>query len=442
MQVKIGIIGGSGLEEPNILKDFKEIDATTRYGKPSGKLVLGKINDVDVVIVSRHGKEHSINPTNVNNRANIWALKEQECTHILAATACGSLRHEIKPGDLVFADQFIDRTTKRHQTFYENNQVCHIPMAEPFCPELRKLLVETAKELGIACHEKGTVITIEGPRFSTKAESKMFRLLGGDVINMSTVPEAVLSREAGMCYQAIAMSTDYDCWHETEEPVTIDIILQTMKKNADNVKKLWLAAIPKIKEAAACSCKHDIKTAVIGGKENKVDIRTKIRTVPNFPKPGIMFRDITTLLKDPEGWRHVLQTLTERYKNKGIDIVAGIESRGFIIGGALAEKIGAGFVPIRKAGKLPAEVVRQEYALEYGTDKIEMHKDAIQPETRVLLIDDLIATGGTAEAACKLIEKTGGHIVECAFIVDLPDLKGKEKLNKYPVYTMCKFEGE
>lgn len=174
----------------------------------------------------------------------------------------------------------------------------------------------------------------------------------------------------------------------------------------------------------------------------KIDIRTKIRTIPDFPKKGIMFRDITTLLKDPEGWKFTIQELTNRYKDKNIDVVAGIESRGFIFGGVLAEKLGVGFVPIRKAGKLPGETESEEYALEYGTDKIEVHKDAIEKGQRVLLIDDLIATGGTAQAACKLIEKLGGEIIECSFIVDLPDLKGKEKLNKYPVYTMVEFEGD
>ncbi len=442
--VKVGIISGSGLENPAILTNAKELDVATKYGRPSSRLTLGNISGVGVVILSRHGKTHAISPTNVNNRANILALKEQGCTHILAATACGSLREDIKPGDLVFVDQFIDRTSKRHQTFYDENAVCHIPMAEPFCPELRKLLVESSKELNLQYHPKGTVVTIEGPRFSTKAESKMYRLLGADVINMSTAPEAVLAREAGICYQAIAMSTDYDCWHESKETVTWEMIASTMKKNAENVKKLWLTAIPKIKDYK-CQCREDIKTSVIGGEnkmDTKTDIKAKIRTIPNFPKPGIMFRDITTLLKDPAGWRAVISTLTERYAGKKIDIVAGIESRGFIIGGALAERIGAGFVPIRKAGKLPGEVEREEYKLEYGADKIEIHKDAIQKGANVLLVDDLIATGGTAEAACRLIEKVGGNIVECAFVVDLPDLKGKEKLKNYPIYTMCEFEGE
>ena len=262
--IKIGIIGGSGLEDPGILKGAEEISAATKFGKPSSSLTSGKINNVDVVIISRHGKKHSINPTNVNYRANVMALKEQGCTHIIATTACGSLRQQIKPGHFVFCDQFIDRTTKRASTFYDKDKVCHIPMAEPFCKKLRGLLEEAALELRLDFHRKGTIVTIEGPRFSTKAESQLFRQWGADVINMSTVPEAVLAREAGICYAVIAMSTDYDCFMEDRHHVTIDEVLSMMKQNADNVKRLLLEVIPKI-NYVECKCKEDIKTSIIGG---------------------------------------------------------------------------------------------------------------------------------------------------------------------------------
>ena len=261
---KIGIIGGSGLEDPNILKDAKEISVTTKFGNPSSSLTAGKISNFDVVLLSRHGKKHTINPSNVNYRANIWALKEQGCTHIIATTACGSLREEIKPGHLVFCDQFIDRTTKRISTFYDENKVCHIPMAEPFCKKLREILVDSAKKLKLEHHKKGTVVTIEGPRFSTKAESHMYRQWNTDVINMSTVPEVVLAREAGICYAIIAMSTDYDVWKPHENGVNIETVLKVMKQNAENVKKLITKVIPKI-DYVECQCREDIKTAVIGG---------------------------------------------------------------------------------------------------------------------------------------------------------------------------------
>ena len=262
--IKIGIIGGSGLEDPKILKAAKEINIATKFGNPSSPLTAGKINNVDVVILSRHGKKHSIMPSNVNYRANIWALKEQGCTHIIATTACGSLREEIKPGHLAFCDQFIDRTTKRASTFYDVDKVCHIPMAEPFCKKLRSILAETASEINLEHHKKGTVITIEGPRFSTKAESHMFRQWNADVINMSTVPEVVLAREAGICYAIVAMSTDWDVWKPHEQGVDIQMVLQTMKQNAENVKNLLIATIPKINHME-CQCKEDIKTSIIGG---------------------------------------------------------------------------------------------------------------------------------------------------------------------------------
>ena len=172
-------------------------------------------------------------------------------------------------------------------------------------------------------------------------------------------------------------------------------------------------------------------------------IKSRIRTVPHYPKKGVMFRDITTLLKDAIGFRDAIQQVVNRYAGVTIDRIAGIEARGFIIGAALASQLGVGFVPIRKTGKLPAETVAQEYKLEYGTDRIEMHVDAVSPRDRVLLVDDLIATGGTAEAACKLIERMGAEIIECCFIIDLPDLGGAAKLRAMdvPVRTLMAFDG-
>jgi adenine phosphoribosyltransferase len=173
-------------------------------------------------------------------------------------------------------------------------------------------------------------------------------------------------------------------------------------------------------------------------------LKKKVRTVPDWPKKGIMFRDITTLLKDPKGYNEIIDILVARYQSKNIDVVAGIESRGFITGAAIAHRLGVGFVPIRKPGKLPAETISEEYTLEYGKSKVEIHKDAIQKGQRVLICDDLVATGGTALAACHLIKKLGGVIVECSFIIDLPDLRGKEKLEKegYKAFALLEFEGE
>ncbi len=234
---KIGMIGGSGFDDPDFLTDMKTVKKGTPFGSLSHDLITGKAYGIEVVILLRHGEGHRIMPSAINFRANIWAMKEIGVTHIIATSACGSLREEIKPGHLVFPDQFIDRTRTRKATFYEGDQVVHISMADPFCEKLRQILVRTAADEGIAHHSTGTVVTIEGPRFSTRAESRMFRMWGGDIINMSTVPEAVLAREAGICYAVVAMSTDYDAWHHSEEPVTWEMIANTMNKKRPKRKK-------------------------------------------------------------------------------------------------------------------------------------------------------------------------------------------------------------
>ena len=250
--MKIGIIGGSGLDDPKILKKTEEIVEDTPYGKPSSPLTCGKIGNVNVVILARHGRKHTFPPTQVNNRANIYALKKQGCTHILATTACGSLRDDIGRGDFVILDQFIDFTRLRKLTFFEEfpsggGKNMHTAMAEPFNKELRDVLIETCKELKFKVHEKGTVITIEGPRFSTKAESKMFQKWGADVINMSIAPECILANELEIPYAAVAMSTDYDCYRDDIEPVSWDEVLKVFAENVDKVKELLIKSIPKIK---------------------------------------------------------------------------------------------------------------------------------------------------------------------------------------------------
>ncbi|XP_039615096.1 S-methyl-5'-thioadenosine phosphorylase isoform X2 [Polypterus senegalus] len=266
LQAKIGIIGGSGLDDPDILEGRSEKYVETPYGKPSDALITGKIKNVECVLLARHGRQHNIMPSNVNYRANIWALKEEGCTHLIVTTACGSLREEIQPGDIVIIDQFIDRTTKRHQTFYDGSTtcplgVCHIPMAEPFCSKTREVILEVSKNLGVKYHTKGTVITIEGPRFSSKAESMMFRQWGADVINMTTVPEVVLAKEAGLCYASIAMATDYDCWKEHEDAVCVDKVLKTMKENANKAAMILLTSIPKIAQMDWTEALANLKSA-------------------------------------------------------------------------------------------------------------------------------------------------------------------------------------
>jgi 5'-methylthioadenosine phosphorylase len=243
---KIAIIGGSGLENPAILKNAAELKVDTPFGPTSSDFKCGTIASHDVVLLSRHGRQHTLPPTQVNNRANIWAIREIGCTHILATTACGSLRQEIGRGDFVVLDQFIDFTRHRPVTFFDSfepREMKHTPMADPFDNFLRSKIIETAHELGLKIFESGTVVTIEGPRFSTRAESNMFRIWGADVINMSTAPEVILANEIGIPYAAIAMSTDYDCWKTDEAPVTWGEVLKVFNENVNHVIDLLINTI-------------------------------------------------------------------------------------------------------------------------------------------------------------------------------------------------------
>ena len=247
MLTKIGIIGGSGLDDPSLFIDPVDIEVSNQWGNPSSALKVGKIAGVDVVLLSRHGREHTIPPTQVNYRANIQALKDIGCTHIFATTAVGSLREEIGRGDLIILDQFIDFTKQRKSTFHESfrpHEPVHAPMADPFDARLRKILIQACSGQDLSFHQTGTVVTIEGPRFSTRAESQMFRVFGAEIINMSIATEVALANEAGIPYAAIAMSTDYDCWKEDEESVSWDVILQVFKDNSDKVTNLLLEVIP------------------------------------------------------------------------------------------------------------------------------------------------------------------------------------------------------
>jgi 5'-methylthioadenosine phosphorylase len=247
--MKLGIIGGSGLEKLDIFKNPQDNVIDTPYGAPSSPLLEGEILDMQVVFLSRHGREHTIPPTQINNRANIWALEYLGCNNIIATTACGSLREEIGRSHMVILDQYIDFTRFRKNTFmesFEPHKPIHCSMAEPFSDRLRNIIIESAGELSLPFHKTGTVITIEGPRFSTRAESNMFRQWGADVINMSTAPECMLAKEASIPYAAIALSTDYDCWKTDEEPVTWEAIMEVFQKNVVNVTQLLLKVIEKL----------------------------------------------------------------------------------------------------------------------------------------------------------------------------------------------------
>jgi len=259
MQAEIGIIGGTGLSDPKLFKNIKEVTVETPYGKPSDTITIGELAGKCVAFLPRHGKKHTIRPTDINVRANIYALKSIGVKRILAPSTVGSLKEEYHPGDIVFVDQFIDRTTRREQSFYTQNKVCHISVAEPMCTELRKTLIDIGKGMGIRMHETGTYVCLEGPRFSTKAESKMYQQWEADVVGMTLVPECVLAREAEICYASIATVTDYDVWKD--HPVCVDDIVKTMKGNIETVKSIIKQAVEKISTESTCDCQNALKGA-------------------------------------------------------------------------------------------------------------------------------------------------------------------------------------
>ena len=261
MEAEIGIIGGSGTAPLEELEGKEEVKVHTPYGRTSDLITLGMLAGRAVAILPRHGRGHSIQPSHVNSRANIWALKELGVTRILASSAVGSLQDGLEPGTFVFVDQFIDRTRGREQSFYTGNKVCHISVAEPFCRELRGLLEEVARGENLAFRGEGTYVCVEGPRFSTRAESRLFRQWGGDVIGMTLVPEVVLAREAEICYSSIGMVTDYDTFKE--QAVSIEGVLETMKMNEEKVKKLLINVIQKIPKERGCECGNALKGALL-----------------------------------------------------------------------------------------------------------------------------------------------------------------------------------
>ncbi len=262
-QVEIGIIGGTGIYDPNLLTNAKKVLVRTPYGLPSDKITVGTYEGRSVAILPRHGSGHTIPPHKVNYRANIAALQKLGVHTILASSAAGSLQESIKPGQIVLVDQFIDRTTSRTSTFYEKGKVCHISVADPVCSALHARFEAAAKQLKIAHHKSGTYVCIEGPRFSARAESRLFRSWNAQVIGMTLVPEAVLAREAQLCYGSIAMVTDYDSFKE--EAVSIDEVVRTMKANEDKVKQMLNMIIPALPtaEQRACACKDALKGALL-----------------------------------------------------------------------------------------------------------------------------------------------------------------------------------
>mgnify|MGYP006108609673 FL=1 len=256
---EIGIFGGTGIYDSGLLKDSKEISIDTPYGKTSDSITVGEFNGKKVAFMPRHGKKHTIPPHLINFRANIWAFKELGVKRIIAPSAVGSLKEEFEPGNLALPSQFIDFTKSRKGTFSEDGRVIHISVADPFCPELQKVILNVTKIHGIKIHQDCTYVCIEGPRFSTKAESRFFRTTGADIIGMTLVPECQLAREAQICYVSLSTVTDYDVW--AEKPVTAKEVMETLAKNVEMTKKLLTFVIDQIPEIKSCSCEKALEEA-------------------------------------------------------------------------------------------------------------------------------------------------------------------------------------
>jgi 5'-methylthioadenosine phosphorylase len=258
---QIGIIGGTGVYDQESFHDIKEIKLFTPYGKTSDLVSVGFFKNIKVAFIPRHGKNHTIPPHQVNYRANIYALKKLGVKRVIASTAVGSLRKDFGPGTFVIPDQFVDRTKKRLDTYYEGGQVCHISAADPFCEQLRQIFIKTAEKQRINIGKKGTYICIEGPRFSTRAESRLFQMWKADVIGMTVYPECILAREQELCYVPISMVTDYDVW--AESPVSTKEVIEKAKESNEKLKKLILEAIPNIPKARDCDCSSALKEALL-----------------------------------------------------------------------------------------------------------------------------------------------------------------------------------
>lgn len=265
--MKLGIVGGSGLYDLPGLEDVREEKPVSPFGEPSAPLICGRLGDVELVFLPRHGNGHHLSPTGINYRANIDCLKRLGVTDILSLSACGSLREDRVPGDFVLVDQFIDRTRQRPQSFFGNGLVAHVSMADPTCSRLARGVAKAAQGLDITLHQGGTYMVMEGPQFSTRAESQLYRQWGADVIGMTNMPEAKLAREAEICYLTIAMVTDYDCWRSGEAHVDVSAVLKILAQNADHARALVSKAAPLVaaERSTVCEagCDRALDTALI-----------------------------------------------------------------------------------------------------------------------------------------------------------------------------------
>ena len=265
--VRLGVIGGSGVYDMQALTDIEEVKPKTPFGEPSDVIVVGTLGGQRVAFLPRHGRGHRISPTELNARANIFALKSLGVERIVAISACGSLREDYAPRHIVIPDQIFDRTRERPLSFFGAGLVVHISLAEPFCPDLSQALYDAVNATGATVHQGGAFVVIEGPRFSTKAESNVFRQWGMDIIGMTAVPEAQLAREAEICYASMAHVTDYDVWHETEETVTVEAVIKNLLANAEVAQKAIQELVPALPKERSCDCQHALRDAIITNRD-------------------------------------------------------------------------------------------------------------------------------------------------------------------------------
>lgn len=258
----VGVIGGSGLYDIPGMTNISKLNVETPFGSPSDQITIGTIDGYDVAFLPRHGQFHQISPTDLPARANIWALKSVGVKRLVSVSAVGSMREDIHPLDMVVPDQIFDRTTHRHRTFFDD-LVVHVAMADPFCESARAAIAASARQVGVTVHTGGTYVCIEGPQFSTKAESRIYRSWGVDVIGMTAMPEARLAREAGLCYVTLAMVTDYDVWHETEEAVNVQAVIENLKRNAVNAQNVVRVALPSLHADWDCACAKSLRGAIV-----------------------------------------------------------------------------------------------------------------------------------------------------------------------------------
>lgn len=287
---EIAIIGGSGLYEMEGFERMREVRVRTPFGPPSDALVIGRLQGVCVAFLARHGRGHRIAPADINYRANIYALKSVGVSRIFSVSAVGSMKETIAPGDVVLPDQFIDLTKRRESTFFEKGIVVHVSMADPICFHLSAVLAKGAETMAATVHRGGTYVCMEGPQFSSRAESLIYRQSGVDVIGMTNMPEAKLAREAELCYATMALPTDYDCWHESEEDVSVDAILGTLRKNMDLAKRILRAAVPLANESRNCRCDSVLQNAIL----------TDVRVIPAATKRRLSLL-IGKYLRDKKG---------------------------------------------------------------------------------------------------------------------------------------------